>query len=112
MVTDRTFFAIADPTRRGILDLLRAGERSAGELAGAFTVSRPAVSRHIRVLKMGGLIRERRSAQHRYYSLEPTPLAGIDQWLDAYRVFWGARLHGLKRHVEARHGATKAEFTK
>lgn len=106
MVTDVTsraspvFAAVADPTRRAILDLLRAGERSAGALAAQFPVSRPAVSRHLRVLHRAGLLRESRKAQSRIYAINAAPLAQIDRWLNGYRVFWGARLHDLKRHVE------------
>jgi DNA-binding transcriptional ArsR family regulator len=94
------FGAVADPTRRGILDLLRRGDLSAGELARRFPVSRPAVSRHLRVLRGAGLVAEKRVAQTRMYSLAPAPLSEIDRWLAAYRVFWGARLHDLKRYVE------------
>jgi len=94
------FAAVADPTRRAILDLLRGGEMSAGELARRFPVSRPAVSRHVRVLREAGLVRERREAQSRRYSLNPAPLVQVDRWISAYRVFWGARLHDLKRYVE------------
>jgi DNA-binding transcriptional ArsR family regulator len=96
-----TFGAIADPTRRAILDLLRAGERSAGELAQSFDVSRPAVSRHIRVLRQAGLLAQRREAQSLIYSLQPDALAEVDAWLTRYRVFWAARLHALKHVVES-----------
>ena len=94
------FGAVADPVRRGILELLRTAELPAGEVARRFDVSRPAVSRHLRILKDAGLIRESRQAQSRLYSLNPAPLAEIDSWLSRYRVFWGARLHDLKRFVE------------
>ena len=94
------FGAVADPTRRQILDLLKRGDLSAGELAARFPVSRPAVSRHLRVLRGAGLVSEKRVAQRRQYSLSAAPLAEIDRWLAAYRVFWGARLHDLKRYVE------------
>lgn len=103
MVTQEAVFAaIADPTRRQILDLLRQGEMSAGEVAERFPVSRPAVSRHLRVLRGAGLLKEKREAQWRRYSLNPAPLAQVDRWLSAYRVFWGARLHDLKRYVEGK----------
>jgi DNA-binding transcriptional ArsR family regulator len=103
MVTQVTavYDAIADPTRRAILDTLRRGERSAGEIAELFPVSRPAVSRHLRVLRTAGLLNERREAQSRIYSLNAKPLREIDQWLVHYRVFWGARLHELKAYVES-----------
>jgi DNA-binding transcriptional ArsR family regulator len=93
--------AIADPTRREILDLLRSGERSAGEIAERFPVSRPAISRHLRVLREAGLVRERREAQSRIYRLDPKPLRELDRWLEHYRVFWTARLQALKHHVES-----------
>lgn len=103
MVTETppVFAAIADPTRRAILDALRRRERSAGQIASLFPMSRPAVSRHLRVLRSAGLIRERRVAQSRFYSLDPAPLHEVERWLEHYRVFWAARLHDLKRVVEA-----------
>jgi len=73
---------------------------SAGDLARRFPVSRPAISRHVRVLREAGLVRERREAQSRRYSLNPAPLVQVDRWISAYRVFWSARLHDLKRYVE------------
>lgn len=103
MVTETVapvYYAVADPIRRGILDLLRQGERSAGDLARAFPVSRPAVSRHVRVLRDAGLVRLRRERQTLHYSLNPAPLADIDRWLSGYRVFWGARLQDLRKIVE------------
>lgn len=99
-VENPIFSAIADPTRRAILDHLRAGELGAGEIAERFPVSRPAIARHVRVLRRAGLVRERREAQKRYYSLEPKGLADIDRWLAPYRLFWSARLADLKSLVE------------
>jgi DNA-binding transcriptional ArsR family regulator len=96
----RAFQALADPTRRQILAILREGMLSAGELARRFPVSRPAVSRHVRVLRDAGLVRQSRDKQTLRYSIDPAPLAAIDRWLNDYRVFWGARLTDLKRHVE------------
>ena len=87
--------ALADPTRRRILELLADGERSAGELAAEFTVTRPAVSRHLRVLRETGLVDVRDEAQRRVYSLNPTPLAEVDEWLARYRGFWAQRLDAL-----------------
>jgi len=103
MVTqkDAVFDAVADPTRREIMSLLRQGELPAGQVAARFPVSRPAISRHLRVLRNAGLVRERREAQQRLYSLDPAPLAELDRWLELYRVYWSARLVDLKRHVEA-----------
>jgi DNA-binding transcriptional ArsR family regulator len=95
------FAAIADPTRRAILDALSQRERSAGEIAGLFPVSRPAVSRHLRVLRGAGLVRERRAGRSRRYALEPAPLREVERWLEHYRLFWGARLQELKTLVES-----------
>jgi DNA-binding transcriptional ArsR family regulator len=87
--------ALADPTRRRIVELLAEREHDAGELAAEFTVSRPAVSRHLRVLREAGLVTARGEAQRRVYSLEPAPLAELDAWLARYRDFWTNRLDAL-----------------
>lgn len=97
---DAIFQALADPTRREILELLRGGERAAGEVAERFEVSRPAISRHLRVLREAGLVARRKDAQSRLYRLAPGALREVDRWLDRYRVFWTARLHDLRRYVE------------
>jgi DNA-binding transcriptional ArsR family regulator len=94
------FDALADSTRREILDLLRSAERSAGQIADRFPVSQPAISRHLRVLREAGLVVQRKEAQSRLYRLAPEALREVDRWLDAYRVFWTARMHDLKRYVE------------
>ena len=87
--------ALADPTRRRIVELLAERERSAGEIASHFPVTRPAVSRHLRVLRESGLVRSRGVAQRRLYSIDPAPLAELDEWLDRYRGFWAQRLDAL-----------------
>ncbi len=97
---DSVFGAVADPTRRQILDILASCELSAGELAERFPISRPAVSRHLRVLRNAGLVTESRHAQSRIYALNPAPLSEVDQWINKYRIFWGSRLHRLKQFVE------------
>ena len=97
---DATFSAIAHPTRRAILDLLRRSERGAGELASRFPVSRPAIARHVRILRRAGLVRERRQAQARFYALAPAALAEVDRWLAPYRLFWSTRLVELKQVIE------------
>jgi DNA-binding transcriptional ArsR family regulator len=99
-VTSAVFDALADPTRRRLLELLAERERSAGELAGEFTVSRPAVSRHLRVLRDAGLVRWREDAQRRIYALRPQPLAELDDWLAGYRRFWSDALDQLERHLD------------
>lgn len=90
-----TFEALSDPTRREIVELLATRERSAGEIASHFRVSRPAVSRHLRVLRENGLVRARRHRQQQIYELEPAPLVELDEWLARYRRFWTNRLDAL-----------------
>lgn len=97
---DAAFAALADPTRRALLDLLRAGSMPAGQIALAFPVSRPAISKHLRSLRHASLVREHRRGRHRYYELNPQPLKAVDQWLDSYRVFWNNKLAALKTFVE------------
>jgi len=84
-----------------VLDLLRAGRRPAGEIARAFPVSRPAISKHLRVLRRAHLVEERREGRQRLYQLNPTPLRAVDSWLEQYRSFWTASLENLKAFVEA-----------
>jgi DNA-binding transcriptional ArsR family regulator len=91
----RALEALADPTRRRIVELLADGELEAGSIAANFPVSRPAVSRHLRVLREAGLVRARGEAQRRLYSLDPAPLAEVDEWLSRYRAFWTNRLDAL-----------------
>jgi len=105
------FEAVADPTRREILAMLRDRERTAGEVAGAFAVSRPAISRHLRVLRECGLVSWRGDGQRRIYALRAAPLEGIDAWLDDYREFWADRLGALQRQVESNARAVRTERT-
>ena len=98
---EQTFSALADPTRRAVLDLLRHGRRPAGQIAQAFPVSRPAISKHLRLLRRARLVEERREGRHRFYQLNPEPLKAVDSWLDHYRVFWSGNLASLKAYVEA-----------
>ena len=94
------FEALADPTRRAVLDLLRQGRQPAGKIAQAFPVSRPAISRHLRLLRRAHLVHERREGRHRFYELNPAPLKAVDSWLEQYRTFWSASLGNLKSLVE------------
>ena len=93
------FEALADPTRRRLLELLAAGEWSAGELAGEFAISRPGVSRHLRVLREAGLVRTRGAGQRRLYTVDPGPLEEVDAWLDRWRRFWAQRLDALDTEI-------------
>ena len=85
----RVLDALADPVRRQIVELLAAGEMGAGEIAARFPVSRPAVSRHLRVLREAGLVADEVRAQRRVYRLERAPLALRDTWLDRFRPLPG-----------------------
>jgi len=95
----QTLSALADPIRLQIVEMLAERERDAGELASAFPVSRPAVSRHLRVLRQAGLVQVRPEAQRRVYVLDPRPLEDLAQWLDRYRQFWGQRLDALETEL-------------
>lgn len=100
MSMDRAFAALADPTRRRILTLVAERPRPAGELARRFPVSRPAVSKHLRVLREAGLLEARRVGRSRVYRLHPKGLAEARKWMeDAGRV-WDAALDSFRRHVE------------
>lgn len=107
------FEAVAEPTRRSVLDLLARSERSAGELVAAFPgLTQPAVSRHLRILRESQLVDVRPDGTRRVYSLRPAALAELDRWLDTYRRFWGERLDDLERHLDSRTRRTGAEEAK
>jgi len=106
--TEATFQALADPTRRAVLDLLRRGSQPAGQIASAFPVSRPAISKHLGLLRRAHLVSERREGRHRLYQLNPEPLRAVDSWLEQYRVFWRMNLASLKTFVEAEHAKENA----
>jgi DNA-binding transcriptional ArsR family regulator len=94
------FRAIADPTRRAILDRLRAGPAPVNALAADFLQSRPAISKHLRVLREARLVSEERAGRARVYRLEPQPLQRALGWLEGYRSFWQGNLDHLKRYLE------------
>jgi DNA-binding transcriptional ArsR family regulator len=94
------FRVIADPTRRAILDRLRAGPAPVNELAADFSQSRPAISKHLRVLRASRLVTETRSGRERLYALRPAPLQKAMAWLEGYRAFWQRNLTSLKRYLE------------
>src|SRR3954470_22143175 len=95
-----TFTVLAEPNRRRILDELRQGERSVGELVERLSLSQPAISKHLRVLREAELVASRVDKQHRRYRLRPAPLAEVDTWLAPYRRFWAARLAALEAHLD------------
>ncbi len=94
------FQALADPTRRAILELLRDGSQPAGSIARDFPVSRPAISRHLRVLREADLVSEIKVGRNRLYQLNAEPLRTVDDWLAHYRYMWQHQLRNLKRFVE------------
>src|SRR6185369_6159233 len=94
------FEAIAEPNRRAILDLLRAGERPAGELVEALALSQPGVSKHLKALKAAGLVQARADGQRRLYRLDPRGMADLTAWLAPHRRFWADRLAALDEHLE------------
>src|SRR5262252_2899847 len=93
--SDAVFRAIADPTRREILRLLRGGRHTVGELAGNFRSSRPAISRHLRLLRSAGLVVTRRNGTARICELNADPLRAVDDWLRDYAAFWETSLSNL-----------------
>jgi DNA-binding transcriptional ArsR family regulator len=94
------FRAIADPTRREILGLLRGRAYSVNEIAGNFRTSRPAISKHLRLLRAVGLVETRREGTARICRLNAEPLRAVDTWLQDYQQFWRDSLRGLKTYVE------------
>jgi DNA-binding transcriptional ArsR family regulator len=95
------FDLIAEPNRRRILDALLDGEQPVGNLVASLALSQPAVSKHLRVLREGGLVNVRTDAQRRLYSLRPAPLREIDGWLAPYRALWASRLDALEQHLNS-----------
>ena len=93
--------AIADPTRRRILDLLAESEHSVGELAEPFQMSRPAISQHLKVLRDAGLVSEHRQGRQRIYQLQPQPLHEVELWMRSYRRFWRNKMHALGEYLDS-----------
>ena len=94
-----TFDVLAEPHRRQILDLLLSADRPVGELVEAMTVSQPAVSKHLRVLRQAGLVEARTDGQRRIYRIRVEPLRAVDEWLRPYRALWASRLDALDAHL-------------
>jgi DNA-binding transcriptional ArsR family regulator len=101
-IMDAVLQALADPSRRTVLEILRSHPATAGELAEALPIARPGVSRHLRVLREAGLVDVRQDAQRRIYTLRPEVLVEVDQWLEPYRALWRNRLDAL--HTEVARG--------
>jgi DNA-binding transcriptional ArsR family regulator len=102
--------ALADGSRRTMLETLTSGPATAGELAALLPIARPGVSRHLRVLREAGLVEVRQQAQRRVYSLRVEPLAEVDEWLRRYRALWEQRLDAL--HTEVTRGKRERRSTR
>jgi DNA-binding transcriptional ArsR family regulator len=100
--SEDVFRAIADPTRRAILDRLRAGPANAGALAADFRQTRPAISKHLRVLREARLVQDLQVGRERVYAIEARSLQSVAGWLEGYRTFWQSSLSKLKRHREGK----------
>ena len=106
MVTNRSrqheavFRAISDPTRRQILGILRGGRQTVGEIASNFRISRPAISKHLRLLHAAGLVVTRKQGTASLCSLDAKPLRAVDDWLRDYETFWSDSLRSLKKYME------------
>jgi DNA-binding transcriptional ArsR family regulator len=94
------YSALADPSRREILDLLRSGERSVNELVERIRLSQPGVSKQLKALREAGLVEVRPEGKRRWYGLRAEPLAEVAEWLEPYRQHWSERLDALERHLE------------
>ena len=94
------FEVLAEPHRRHIVELLRQGEQPVGALVAELSLTQPAVSKHLRVLREAGIVEVRGDAQRRLYRLRPEPLRAIDEWLAPYRAMWASSLDDLERHLE------------
>jgi DNA-binding transcriptional ArsR family regulator len=106
---DAVLHALADGSRRTVLEVLRDHPATAGELADLLPIARPGVSRHLRVLREAGLVDVRQDAQRRVYSLRPEPLSEVDTWLGPYRALWEQRLQAL--HTEVTRGKRSRRST-
>lgn len=95
-----TFEVLAEESRRRILDLLVEAERPAGDLVGLLSLSQPAVSKHLKILRDAGLVESRIDAQRRIYRVRPEPLREVDDWLTPYRRGWSAHINALERHLQ------------
>jgi DNA-binding transcriptional ArsR family regulator len=96
MIEAEVFRALADPTRRAVFEQLAAGERTVSELRAGMSVSQPAVSQHLAVLRGAGLVVERRVGRNAYYRADPQGLAPLLSWIERYRTFWPVRIEKLK----------------
>ncbi len=99
-MNEAVFSALANPVRREVVTLLLSKDRSAGSIAEAFDISRSAVSEHLTILRLAGLVRETKAGRERIYSLNAEPLVALRDWLAPYEAYWRTRLADLARDVE------------
>ena len=102
MTTAATFQVLGDPSRHAIVELLRLGERPVGDIVEHLSLSQPAVSKHLRVLKEAGLVDVRADAQRRLYRIRPEPFVELEGWLGGYRELWNEHLDRLELHLDHR----------
>jgi DNA-binding transcriptional ArsR family regulator len=100
------YAAISHPVRRGLIDMLAGGEMPVKALAAPFSMTRPAISQHLQVLREAGLVAERRDGRRRLYRLEPAPLKQVADWVAHYEAFWAEKLHALGDYLDATAGPT------
>jgi DNA-binding transcriptional ArsR family regulator len=106
-----TFEVLAEESRRRILDLLVEEERPVGDLVVLLSLSQPAVSKHLKVLRDAGLVEARTDAQRRIYRVRPEPLREVDEWLEPYRRGWAAHLNALERHLAIMEGTDEEPWS-
>lgn len=99
-VADKIFYSLADPGRRSILQMLCENEMTVNSIADKFNISRPAVSKHLKILYNSNLVKQRQSGRERYYSINPQPLNEIYKWLEYFDKFWDKKLNSLIKHIE------------
>jgi DNA-binding transcriptional ArsR family regulator len=100
---ESAFSIIAEPSRRAILSLLAAAERSVGDIEAQLRLPQPSVSKHLRVLREAGFVESRVDAQRRLYRIRPEPLMQVDAWLAPFRRYWSAHVDALERHLDRMH---------
>jgi DNA-binding transcriptional ArsR family regulator len=108
----QSLLAIADPTRRRIVELLAVRERTAGELVDEFDITAPAISQHLKVLREAGLVTVRAQGQSRIQSLSPEGFGGLEDWLEKTRAAWSRRLDALERELRAEDEANELKRKK
>jgi DNA-binding transcriptional ArsR family regulator len=108
---DSAFEIIAEPTRRAILALLVASERSVGEIERELRMPQPAVSKHLRVLRDAGFVESTVDAQRRLYRLKPEPFQEVEEWLEKFRRFWAGHVDALERHLDRLNPSPRAKKT-